>query len=757
MGRAAWQQANFTAGEITPLLSAAGDNNLKFYKNGLARCLNAIPLVQGSTTRRPGTKFAGDTISPSVKSRLIPFKFSVTQAYAIEFGDQKISWFLNHGQLTETGLNITAATQANPCVITINAHGYSNGDRVYISGVGGMTRLNGRTFTVAGVTANTFQLSGIDSSAYAAYTAGGTAARIYTIASPYLEADLPRLKYVQSQDVLYLFHPSYAPRKLARTAATTWTLSVINFLDGPYGSENTTATTLTPSAFAVGAGVTLTASSTTGINGGTGFQTTDVGRLIRIKEGAVWGWVKITGWTSTTVVTVEIFSTLTSTAAKTVWRLGTWSGTTGYPACATFYEDRLVIGGEPAQRLDLSVSGDYENFAPSSTAGVVSDSSAIAITLNADDVNRIRWAANTERGLVIGTYGDEWVLRPSNQNEALTPTNVKAIATTKHGSADFMPVRADGAVLFINRSRRALHEYAYNFESDAFRAPDMTVIAEHIVGAGISFIEYQREPDNIIWTLRDDGSLIGFTYSREQQVTGWHEHILGGVSDAGGSQAIVESICVIPEPNGAYDELWLTVKRYKNGAVFRSVEYLTERWRDGQAQEDAFFLDCGLTYDGASTLTITGLDHLEGLSVAILTDGAAHPNKTVASGGITLDRASEVVQIGLHRDMRVQLLPVELGSQNGANLGKIKRINHASFNVWQSLGGKQGPNDALLSPLSTRQGSDPMNSAPPLQSGWIHKRFEGGHEDAPTILVVQDQPFPMTIRAIAADVETSDR
>lgn len=72
--------------------------------------------------------------------------------------------------------NITAITQGANAQVTAAAHGYSNGDVIYLSGIGGMTELNGQKVTIANVTTNTFRI-GIDTSAYTAYTSGGTAKR----------------------------------------------------------------------------------------------------------------------------------------------------------------------------------------------------------------------------------------------------------------------------------------------------------------------------------------------------------------------------------------------------------------------------------------------------------------------------------------------------------------------------------------------------------------------------------------------------
>lgn len=88
------------------------------------------------------------------------------------------------GTTKAAALTITAATQANPCVITSAAHGLSNGDIIYIDSVVGMTQLNKKNYTVRGVAANTFQLEAVDSTTYTAYTSGGTAAKFTAFSYP---------------------------------------------------------------------------------------------------------------------------------------------------------------------------------------------------------------------------------------------------------------------------------------------------------------------------------------------------------------------------------------------------------------------------------------------------------------------------------------------------------------------------------------------------------------------------------------------
>lgn len=418
------------------------------------------------------------------------------------------------------------------------------------------------------------------------------------VVSPYVEADLYELKFTQSADVLYITHPSYAPRKLTRTSHTSWTLTTITFLDGPYLPINTTTTTITPSG-TTGA-ITLTASAAT-------FASTDVGRLVRIKHGSTWGYATITSFTSTTVVNATVNSAFGATTAATTWRLGVWSVTTGYPACVTFHEDRLFFAGSPnvPQRLDGSKSGDYENFAPTDTAGTVASDNALAFNLNANDVNVIRWMTSDEKGLLVGTVGGEWSVRASSQSEALTPTNVSAKRATSFGSADIQPIQSGKATIYVQRDLRKVRELTYFYDVDGFRAPDITVLAEHITKTGLVQLAYMKSPQAIIWGVRYDGVLIGLTYERESDNlrAGWHRHIVGGVSDAAGNEAIVESVAVIPAPEGDRDELWMTVRRRVDGATVRYVEYMTKFFETEDFQEDAFFVDSGLTYDDPKTVT----------------------------------------------------------------------------------------------------------------------------------------------------------
>lgn len=569
------------------------------------------------------------------------------------------------------------------------------------------------------------------------------------VATPYLEAELFDVQFAQSADVLYLVHPNHEPRKLERTSHIDWTLSVIDFTDGPYMDDNTTETTLDPSA-ATGTGITITASAVAGINGGDGFKSSDVGRLVAIEHSGTWGYAKITGFTSTTVVTADVVKDFNGATAVATWRLGTWSDTTGWPATVTFYEQRLMFAGatEFPQRIDGSKIGDFENFTPGTN-----DDDPVSYTLAAGEVNAIRWI-NAGQVLLIGTVGGEWIMRSTTTGDPLTPTNVNVRRQTTYGSAAIRPLRIGNAVLFMQRAGRKLRELVYQFETDAYVAPDLTLLAEHVSEGGITDIAYQQEPDSVVWCVRADGTLLGLTYDRPQDVVGWHRHIVGGSFGAG--QAVVESVAAIPNPAGTADQLWAVVKRTVNGATARYVEFMEDGFDGSTAAEDAFFVDSGLSYSGAAATVMSGLEHLEGQTVSVLADGAVVPDKVVASGQITLPDPATKVHAGLAFTSRLKTMRIEAGAQDGTAQGKTKRIHRATVRLFRTLGLKIGTDAAKLDTVPFRTGADLMDAAPPLFTGDKRVALRGGWNTEGRVVIQQDQPLPMHVIALMPQLQTND-
>ena len=752
MARVAVQLTNFTGGELSPRLD--GRNDLSKYSSGCKTLENMIIYPHGSAARRSGSRFIAEVKSSAAKTRLIPFEFSTTQTYMMEFGNQYIRFYKDNGQILEGDKTISGATQANPVVITATSHGYSNGDEISITSVSGMTELNNKRYLVANKTTNTFEITNVDGTningtSFTAYTSGGVANRVYEISTPYLTAELFDIKYAQSADVMYITHPNHEVEKLSRTGHTSWTLSDVDFTKGPMQDANTTDTTLNPGATAVGTGVSLAASATTGINSGSGFLSTDVGRFVFFHGG----YAKITAVTDTTNATIEILTTLSASTATSDWRLGSFSDTTGHPSSVTFFEQRLVFAGtsnEP-QTLFFSRSGDYENM-DANIGGTIADDDAIIYTIASNQVNAIRFMTAT-RTLIVGTAGGEFTVSGGGTDVAITPTNILIKKQSNHGAANVDAISAGNATLFLQRAKRKIRELAYNFDVDGYLAPDMTILAEHITEGGITQMAYQQEPNQIVWMTRSDGELIGLTYQREQQVTAWHRQIFGG--SFGSGNAVCESVAVIPTDDTEY-QVYVIVKRTINSITRRYVEYLNN-FDFTETDNTTFnFLDSQLDYSGSATTTITGLEHLEGQVVSILADGSTHPDKTVSSGAITLDRSSTKVKVGLSYTSLLQTMRLDAGAANGTSQGKTKRIYDISLRLFESVGVEVGPDLSNMERIPFRSSADDMDTAIPVFTGDKEIEFRGNYETDGFIFVRQTQPLPLTVLSLYPNLVTND-
>ena len=712
-------QTSFNAGELSPLLK--GRPSLDKFKNGCETMENFIPQIQGPARKRPGTRFVAEVKDSADVTRLLPFEYSTTQAYVLEFGDSYVRFYLDGG-----------VVESSPGVP-------------------------------------------------------------YEITSPYTSAQVGALEYAQSADVVYITHPDHAPYKLARVSALSWTLTAVTFAWPPFNDENTGAITLTASAL-TGA-ITLTASASLFVAG-------DVGSYFKISEvsaskynqwttgvaytsgdivyylgniyesgttasagtrppihttgaesdGAVtWtflhdgaGYAQITGYTSATLVNATVIKRLPTTSATTRWSEGAWSTRRGYPHAVTFYEDRLWFAGSTSkpQTLWASCSGDYENHKYGTN-----DDDALNYTINTQDMNTIEWLAPT-KVLAIGTVNGEFTLSATQISDPVTPTNVKITPQTTFGSApDVKPLRVGSVILFLQRAGRKLREYAYQFDTDSFVAPNMNVLADHVTESGVVEMAYQQEPNQIIWAARADGALVGMTYERTEDVVGWHRHTIGG--------GIVESVINIPHWDGDQDVLWMIVRRTIDGASVRYVEYM-EKYQTGA---DSFFLDCGLTYDGSPVTAISGLDHLEGETVSVLVDGATHPNRTVAAGAINLQLEGSVVHVGLAYTATIKTMPVEAGSQDGTAQGKEQRINNVVIDLYQTGAGLwYGPNLTDMDEYAVRSSSDDMDAPVPLFTGHTDLLAWPGEYEKGTQMVVQHRlPLPCTVRALLPQMHTYDR
>ncbi|MDE2020786.1 MAG: hypothetical protein KGJ13_10655, partial [Patescibacteria group bacterium] len=501
------------------------------------------------------------------------FAFSQSNPFEIEFTPGMARFYSATGPIfTSDVVPLTSISAANPAVVTVPAvpSTWANGDEIQLNLNPPFSAdvLTGRRFIIGSVTTTTFTIfdsltgAGIDGSTFT-YTPNATGTqdsvlKVLEIAVPYGPNDFDQIRIVQNDSVALILCVGYAPLSLT-TTSTGFSIVTQTFTDGPYLDINTTTTTLTPSGTT--GSITLTASATTGINSGSGFLATDIGRLVRIQgapaawaagtayvksatvlgsdnniyiaqvkstgvdptsdNGAnwvlsgqvvVWTWATITAVASATSITATINGpALTTTAATVSWQLGLYSQTTGYPAVGVYHEGRFWLAGSTTvfNRIDGSNSNQVFNFAPTASDGTVGDGNAVSIVSNADTRNKIVWMLTAQEGILVGTISGEWLIRGSQFGDPLTPTSVQIRRVSTYGCAAIEPQIASLTTVFVQKQQRELLDfdhYPYG-ETAGWSANDISLLANHLTASGVAEIRLQQEPNRIMWVRNNDGTL----------------------------------------------------------------------------------------------------------------------------------------------------------------------------------------------------------------------------------------------------------
>ncbi len=752
---------SFAGGEITPELF--GRLDLPKFQTGLRKSLNFVTLPHGPATRRPGLVYGNEAKDSTQAVRLIPFSFSATQAVMIEFGHQYVRFHTSSGTVLETVKNVSAVTQANPGVFTSNAHGYSNGDWVYALGFGGMTALNFRFFIVQNVTANTYTLTRLDGTAInttslPAYTGGGTTGRVYTLASPFSSSDLASIKYAQNSDVLTLSSQTVASRELRRSGATSWAFSTVSFtptLAAPAG-VTCTATKPTPTnvtaqhykVTSVAADLvteSLASADATDTNNLTiagNFNTISwsaaagAARYYVYKQrGGTYGFIGQT--TGLSLIDDNILADTTLSPPEANITLN--SGAGDYPGAVTYHERRRWFAGtvnEP-QNIWATRNGTESNL----TSSIPSrEDDGMEFRIASQQQNAIRHLVPLADLIALTTGGEFRIF--ADGGPAISPSTISIKPQGYSGAADVQPALTSSSALYVQAQGSRVRELAYDPNGTGFyRSLDASLLATHLFnGYTLTELAYVRAPESVLWAVRNDGALLGMSYVPDQQVFGWHQHTTDG---------FFESVAVIPEGNE--DVLYAVVRRVINGRTVRNIERLKSRFF--AAQEDAFFVDSGLTYDSTPATTINGLWHLEGETVQIMADGAVVPDRVVTNGSITLPTAASVVHVGLGYVSDIITLPLAYEGMQAAGQGTMKNVSKVYLRVVNSSVVQAGPTFDKLREYPARQVSDPYGSPPSLQTFEAPLSIDPNWNTDGAVCIRQDLPLPFTLAAMALDTQ----
>lgn len=755
---------SFAGGEIAPEL--LGRIDLDKFQTGVAKALNMRILPHGPAENRPGFTYVTEVRNSANATRLIPFAYSADQTMVLEFGDQYVRFHTGGSSLLEAAKAITAVTTAAPGVFTIVGHGWSTGDRVWLQTLAGGTfgTLNLRYYQVTVLNANTFTLTdlagtSISTAALGTYSGSGTAARVYTVATPYLTAHVFDLHYTQSADVLTLTHPSYAPRELRRLGATNWTLITPTFAPttaapastavatgGPGGGTpinqfyQTTAVSETTFEESVASPTSAAALIDLGIAGNyVDVTPAAVAGAIRynvykLNTGGLFGYIGQSDGAAfrDNNITPDMSQTPPESTDPFV-------GAGNFPSTVTYIEQRRSFAAtdNKPQNVWMTRSATESNMSQSVP---VRDDDAIILRIAANQQNRIRHLVPLG-DLIAFTAGGEFRIYASSTG-VLTPSSVTPKPQSYVGANNVQPAVAENSVLYVQAQGGHVREFAYagdGINGALYRTNDISILAPHLFdGYDIVDLAYSRTPSApILWVVRSDGVLLGMTYVPGQNVRAWHQHTTDG---------LFESVACVTE--GSEDVLYAVIQRTINGRACRYVERLhTRTFTD---LEDGFFVDSGLTYSGAPATVMTGLWHLEGEVVSALADGGVVRDLTVANGSVTLPHASSTVHIGLPYTSRLETLPLTLQQTEGLGQGAVKNISKVHLRVSRASGVHVGPTTGRLVEAKQRT-TEPYDSPPEMRTGWLHVNVAPKWDDDGGLAIEQDDPLPLTVLALALE------
>lgn len=512
------------------------------------------------------------------------------------------------------------------------------------------------------------------------------------------------------------------------------------------------------------------------------FSASDIGRMVRLGYAGRWTWGKISNYTSASVVTLTMYEdmprdpadatrvagnqegmkadgTLTTADLTTGitydWRMGSWSDTTGYPACVVFHEQRLTFAAtfvEP-QTFWMSTSGDFENMAPTELDSTVLDDSAIAYELASAKANPIRWLVSGS-ALGVGTAGGEWQVKAATSiNDPITPSSISAKEFTTHGAGSrVQPAKVGSSVLFVDRSKEKVHELFYSYQDDAVVSDELSIISEHIlrVHGGAVAAAFQQKPHSVYWIACADGTLSAVTFNKKQEVTAWHHHTIAG--------ALVEWISTIPSDDGTEDELWMVCARTVNGSTFRTIEVMESDFYPASASSRAGmrFQDGHIAVVADTFFTgtvITGLNWLIGQDVTVTADGVRLTGTyTVnSSGEITLAANTyDEILVGVNGNADMESLPPEGGSAFGTSQGQVKRVIDLDMRFMNTMNVSFGPNSSTL----TSKTLVPSTGIWFTGTDRLVPRSNWGVENQ--YFIRQSDPYPLNILFVVAKLETSE-
>lgn len=577
----------------------------------------------------------------------------------------------------------------------------------------------------------------------------------YVSATPYNASQAWDMDFVQSIDVMFTAQPAYPPQKLSRFSDTDWQFTTLP-INPAVPSPTITSLASHGGAKPALEGEDYSYQVTAVVNGVEGFPSpvqtltsvqplreagaynhiffdpvagAEEYRIYKVRNG-VGGFIGYAKSSPFKDDNIDADMTVTPPVSSTYF-----NGPGKYPSVVSMFQQRLVLAASNSEpeTIWMSRAGDYFNFTRSR---IISATDRAEFNISGEELNRIRGLLQLRELLVFTSSGEWSVTGPDGGFSALNPI------VTRYGyvgSGKVKPLVSDDTALFVDRTGQRVRDLRYAYESDGYSGNDLTIFASHFfMGRRIVSWAMAKNPFSLIWVVLDNGKLLSLTYNREHQVWGWTEHEMSGR---------VESVACVPE--GGSDATYFIVVRNIGGQVRRYVERLDDR--DFTTAEDAYFVDCGITYDDAATATISGLGHLEGREVTALADGDVVAGLTVTGGSVTLPRPASKVHVGLPFSAMFENLPPAIQFDDvGASRGRPHSISAVRLQMERTRGIKIATQDGRTNEI-VQTGYD-LSKPIPLWTGMHALTMPRDWNPDGTVIVKQDYPLPMTILALSVEL-----
>ena len=719
---------SFAGGELAPTLAARAD--LAKYQIGLRKCLNWIVQRHGGVANRPGFKLINECKTTSADVRLFRYvSEDPDESVLLEFGESYIRFYLQGALITLSGVSAyNGATQ------------YEIGDIVSSGGVNYYCRKKPP----------------------APGTAPPNATYWYAMPSDILEVPHPfnapfQVHYVQSGRVITFTHPNHAPHDLVFSSLTRWAMVPLVTTPQVTPPQNLV---LTVAAGARKFGYVVTAAAPNSYE-----ESEASSQVINAAAAAptdaaphVLTWDPVLVPLLTGDACPEYYVYCDPYGNGTYGFIGTATGAASfrnpgltpdfsitpalpqdkfstpgeYPSTCAYHQQRRYFGNtqNDPDAIFGSRVGFPDNFGISSP---LQDDDAITFRIAGNNHHAVRRLVAL-KNLLVMTAGGEW--RMVGAGGVITPNSIELDQETYVGiSKDVAPAVVGNSIIYVQARESKVHDLNFDQDVEGLAGRDLTVFASHLFdGYTMTSLDYALSPDSIVWVTRSDGTLLGLTYIREQDVWGWHRHQTSG--------GAFENVCVVPEPGE--DGVYVIVQRHGR----RYIERLATRSILNFNQQ-AFFVDSGLSYSGAPVSSVGGLSHLEGDEVDAVGDGQYLGRFTVAGGAVNLGASYSDIHVGLPITADIETLDLD-NPGSGSLRSAQKRTQAVNILIDSSSRGFQaGPTVDRLKRYNPSQ----YDSSTASFSGQIEMSIDANWRKPGRIYIRQDQALPLTVLGIIPLVE----